>query len=146
MEAVANQLQQNLPINSINFESLEFAQYLDLQESEEITGPYRLGWVLSYPSPQYALEPIYTTDASSNYFGYASEEFDGLIDEANASDEGESDEIYQAAEDVLLQDMPAIPLWFLDFHTVHSERIDGESINVDPRTFLRVEEVVVTEQ
>src|SRR5699024_1536030 len=65
MEAVANQLQQNLPIDSINFESLEFAQYLDLQESEEITGPYRLGWVLSYPSPQYAMEPIYTTGARS---------------------------------------------------------------------------------
>lgn len=146
MEAVANQLQQNLPIDSINFESLEFAQYLDLQESEELTGPFRLGWVLSYPSPQYAMEPIYTTDASSNYFGYSSEEFDGLIDEANAADEGEADEIYQAAEDVLLEDMPAVPLWFQDFHTVHSDRIDGDSINVDPRTFLRVEEVVVTEQ
>lgn len=146
MEAVANQLQQNLPIDSISFESLEFAQYLDLQESEEITGPYRLGWVLSYPSPQYALEPIYTTDASSNYFGYASDEFDSLIDDANAADEGESDEIYQQAEDVLLEDMPAIPLWFQDVHTVYSDRIDGESINVDPRTFLRLEEVVVTEE
>ena len=146
MEAVANQLQQNLPIDSINFESLEFAQYLDLQESEEITGPYRLGWVLSYPSPQYAMEPIYTTGASSNYFGYASEEFDNLIDEANAAEEGEADEIYQSAEDVLLEDMPAVPLWFADHHTVFSDRIDADSINVDPRTFLRAEEVVVTEQ
>lgn len=146
MEAVANQLQQNLPIDSISFESLEFAQYLDLQENEEITGPYRLGWVLSYPSPQYAMEPIYTTTASSNYFGYSNEEFDDLISQATAADAEESDETYHAAEDVLLEDMPAIPLWFQDFHTVYSDRIDGESINVDPRTFLRVEEVVVTQE
>ena len=101
---------------------------------------------MSYPSPQYALEPIYTTGASSNYFGYSNEEFDSLIDEANASEEGESDELYQQAEDVLLEDMPAVPLWFQDFHTVYSDRIDGASINVDPRTFLRVEEVVVTQE
>src|SRR5690606_24673233 len=75
-EAVANMWQQNLPIDNITFESLEFAQYLDLHEAEEITGPYRLGWVLSYPSPQYAMEPLYTTGVASNYAQYSNEEFD----------------------------------------------------------------------
>ena len=85
VEAVGNQLQENLGIEGIQFESLEFAQYLDLLEGFEITGPFRLGWVLSYPSPQYALEPLYRTGASSNYFGYANDEFDSLIDQANSA-------------------------------------------------------------
>ncbi len=146
VEAVANQLQNNLGLDSVQFESMEFAQYLDLQDEEGITGPYRLGWVLSYPSPQYAMEPIYTTGADSNYFGYSNEEFDAKIDEANKAEEGEeADGLYQEAEDILLEDMPAIPLWFQNFNTVYSDRIDGESVTVDPRTFLRVEQVVVND-
>src|SRR5690606_14897865 len=53
-EAVATQWQQNLGIEDISFESLDFAQYLDLHDNADVTGPFRLGWVLSYPSPQYA--------------------------------------------------------------------------------------------
>ncbi len=147
VEAIANQLQENLGVEDVNFESLEFAQYLDLHEEENITGPYRLGWVLSYPSPQYAMEPIYTTDADSNYFQYSSDEFDGLIQDANsATEEDEADSLYQEAEDVLLEDMPAVPLFFQDFNTVYSDRIDGDSVTVDPRTFLRAEQIVVTEE
>lgn len=147
VEAVANQLQQNLGVEEVNFESLDFAQYLDLHADREITGPYRLGWTLSYPSAQYAMEPIYSTDADSNYFEYSSDEFDGLIDDANAAtDEEEADELYQEAEDVLLEDMPAVPLFFQDYNSVYSDRIDGESLTVDPRTFVRAEQIVVTEE
>ncbi len=142
-EAVANMWQQNLPIDSISFESLEFAQYLDLHDEEVITGPYRLGWVLSYPSPQYAMEPLYSTGADSNYARYSNEEFDNLIDQANAeADEDAAAELYQQAEDILLEDMPVIPMWYETRTTVHSTNVDN--IVVDPRTFVRVEQVEVT--
>ncbi|MDZ5076217.1 ABC transporter substrate-binding protein [Nesterenkonia sp. HG001] len=145
-EAIANQWQQHLGVENVSFESLEFAQYLDLHDNDEITGPYRLGWVLSYPSPQYAMEPIYTTGQSSNYAGFSNEEFDDLIDEANAAlEEDEAAELYQQAEDILLEEMPVIPLWFQNFGVVHSDRIDGDSVLMDPRTFLRVEQLVVAE-
>ena len=146
-ESVANQWQQNLGVESVNFESLEFAQYLDLHDDQEITGPYRLGWVLSYPSPQYAMEPIYTTGQSSNYATYSNDEFDDLISGANAEgDMDAADQMYQDAEGILLEEMPVIPMWFGESVTVHTDRIDNESLFVDPRTFLRVEQVVVTEE
>src|SRR5690606_33600373 len=84
-EAVANMWQENLGIENITFESLEFAQYLDLHDQAEVTGPFRLGWALSYPSPQYAMEPIYTTGQSSNYTHYSNDEFDSLIQQANGA-------------------------------------------------------------
>lgn len=144
MEAVANQWQQNLGVQDISFESLEFAQYLDLHDNQEVTGPFRLGWVLSYPSPQYAMEPIYTTGKSSNYTSYSSEEFDSLIAEANAATtQEESDSLYQQAEDVLLEDLPIIPMWYETRTTVHTDRVSN--IEVDPRTFTRVEQIQVTE-
>lgn len=146
VEAIANMWQEHLDVDEVNFQSLEFAQYLDLQDEEDITGPYRLGWSMSYPSPQYALEPIYHTRASSNYFGYSSDEFDELIVEANSADSPEeAEEIYQEAEDVVLEDMPGAPLWFRDSMAVHSDRIDNDSVHVDMRGFLRVEQLQVTE-
>ncbi|GGE64257.1 peptide ABC transporter substrate-binding protein [Nesterenkonia cremea] len=145
VEAVSNMWQETLGIEDVTFESLEFAQYLELHDNQEISGPYRMGWVLSYPSPQYAMEPVYTTGQSSNYADYSSEEFDELIAEANAADPEEADDLYIEAEEVLLEDMPIMPLWFRIDVSVHSENIHNESIYVDPRTFLRAEQLVVLE-
>lgn len=145
VEAVANQWRQNLGIEEVKFESLEFAQYLELHDNEEITGPFRLGWTLSYPSAQYAMEPIYTTGQSSNYTGFSNEEFDALIEEANAADPETSIELYQQAEEILLNEMPVLPMWFSNYTTVHSDRIDNGSLLMDQGTFLRLEQIVVTE-
>lgn len=143
VEAIANQLQQHLPIDEIQFESLEFAHYLEMHQTEGVTGPYRLGWLLAYPSPQYAMEPLYTTGAASNYAGYSSPAFDEAIQEANFADLEDSDELYQAAEDIILEDMPVIPLWFQDYFIVHSENV--ENVNLDLRSYVRVEDVQVTQ-
>jgi oligopeptide transport system substrate-binding protein len=142
VEAVANQWRDNLGIEDITFESLEFAQYLDLLADREITGPFRLGWVLSYGSSQYALEPLYGTGASSNYFEYSSEEFDSLIEEANAElDTDAAEELYQQAEEVLVGDMPHIPMWYETRTSVHTDRVSN--VVMDARTFIRVEQVQV---
>ena len=87
------------------------AQYLDLHDNQEVTGPFRLGWVLSYPSPQYAMEPIYTTGKSSNYANFSNDEFDSLIAEADASDpRRRSERSTSRLEDILLEEMPVIPM------------------------------------
>ncbi|WP_120004501.1 peptide ABC transporter substrate-binding protein [Nesterenkonia muleiensis] len=143
VEAIANQWRANLPIDDISFQTMEFAQYLDLHDQDEITGPYRLGWLLAYPSPQYAMEPLYTTGAASNNAGYASEEFDEAIREANFAGEEESDELYQAAEDILLEDLPVLPLFFQDYFVVHTDRVDN--VYSDLSSYVRVEDVVVLE-
>ena len=143
VEAIANQWTQTLGIEDIEFESLEFAQYLDMLDSEEVTGPYRLGWLLAYPSPQYAMEPLYTSDAPSNYAGYASDTFDEQIQEANFADVEDADDLYQQAEDTLLEDMPVLPLWFQDYFIVHSDRVD--EVDMDLRSYIRVEDVVVSD-
>lgn len=141
VEAIANQWTENLPIDDITFQTMEFAQYLDLHDNDEVTGPFRLGWLLAYPSPQYAMEPLYSTGAASNNAGYASDEFDEAIREANFADVEDSDELYQAAEDILLEDLPVLPLFFQDYFIVHTDRVDN--INMDLSSYIRVEDVVV---
>lgn len=141
VEAVTNQWIANLPIDDVSFESLEFAQYLDLLEEGEIEGPYRLGWTLSYPSAQEALEPMYHSTASRNYTGFASDEFDSLIAEANASDPDDAVEAYQQAEEVLLEELPVIPMWFERQDVVWSENVDN--VHITPRGLPQVERVEV---
>jgi peptide/nickel transport system substrate-binding protein/oligopeptide transport system substrate-binding protein len=142
MEAVAGQLRQNLGIEEIEFESLEFAQYLELHGNDAITGPYRLGWVLSYPSPQYALGPLYTTTGSSNNFGYSNADVDDFYARANAASTlEEADALYLQAEDQILADMPLAPMWFETRTSVFTDNVGD--VLMDARTFIRVERVSV---
>lgn len=141
VQAVANQWEANLPVDSVTFESLEFAQYLDLLAEGEIQGPYRLGWTLSYPSAQESLEPMYASGASRNFAFYASDEFDDKIATANAADADEATTAYQAAEDVILGDLPVLPMWFEQHNVVWSENIDN--VHITPRGLPQVELVNV---
>lgn len=142
MEAVSNQLKQNLGIGEITFESLQFAEYLGKLDNEEITGPFRLGWVMDYPSPQNYLEPIFSCNGSSNNFGYCNEEFDSLIEEGNsAADVQGGLDAYAQAHDVLMQDLPAIPMWFGKVQAAHSERVTN--VIVDPFTRVNTSQIEV---
>ncbi len=44
---------------------------------------FRMGWVMDYPSMENYLGPVYTTDGSSNYYGYSNPQFDALVKEAS---------------------------------------------------------------
>jgi ABC-type oligopeptide transport system substrate-binding subunit len=142
MEAVSNQLRQNLGIRNIEFKSLEFAEYLALLDAEKVTGPFRLGWVMDYPSPQNYLEPIYSTNGSSNNFTYSNERVDQLIRQGNAAESIDAGiEFYQQAEDLVLEDMPNIPMWFGQVQAAHSERVDN--VVIDAFTRINTADVTV---
>lgn len=141
IEAVANQWQEYLGIEDVNFQTMEFAPYLDMLDEDNTEGPYRMGWTLSYPSAQESLEPMYSSTASRNYTGFADEEFDNLMAEANAADPEGADELYQEAEDILAEEMPVMPMWFEDQHVVWSENIGN--VQITTRGLPQVEQVEV---
>ncbi|MPZ51658.1 MAG: ABC transporter substrate-binding protein [Acidimicrobiia bacterium] len=131
IEAIANQWRQNLGIEEIVFESLEFADYLGRLDQNSLTGPFRLGWLMDYPSAESYLTAIYTGGASSNYSGYDNPDFDALIDEGDqAATQEEAIAAYNAAEDLLIEDLPSIPLWFREEQGIHSERVSNVTIDV----------------
>ncbi|MGK5529936.1 peptide ABC transporter substrate-binding protein [Streptomyces sp. URMC 129] len=107
-----------------------FADFRNRITGHEMTGMFRTGWQMDYPLIQNFLQPLYYTDASSNDSGYSSEEFDRLIDEANsAGEEDEAIEKFQQAEEVLAEDLPAIPLWYQNGTAGYSERLGGVRLN-----------------
>ncbi|SOE01348.1 peptide ABC transporter substrate-binding protein [Blastococcus haudaquaticus] len=135
IEAVGNQLRDNLNVEYTLRGDLDFAEYLPLQDEKGMTGPFRLGWSMDYPSPQNYLEPLYSTaalpPAGSNTSFYSNPEFDALIQQGNsASSSEEAIEFYNQAEDLLLQDMPIIPMFYELEQAAHSENVSDVVIDV----------------
>ncbi|WP_062206956.1 ABC transporter substrate-binding protein [Streptomyces sp. NBRC 109706] len=107
-----------------------FADFRNQITNREMTGMFRTGWQMDYPLIQNFLQPLYYTDASSNDGDYSSEEFDALVDEANSADnEDDSVSLFQDAEQVLVDDLPAIPLWYQNGTAGYSERLSDVRLN-----------------
>ena len=146
VQAVGNNLRDNLGIQYKLQGGLQFAEYLPKGDAKGFTGPFRLGWSMDYPSPQNYLEPLYSTAAlppnGSNASFYSNKAFDDKVAEGNAADSNESAiTAYQAAEDLLLEDMPIMPMFFGKIQSAYSEKVDN--VVVDAFGRIRLEDVTV---
>jgi ABC-type oligopeptide transport system substrate-binding subunit len=147
VQAVGNSIRDTVGVEYVLQGNLQFEQYLPLQDEQGMTGPFRAGWIMDYPSPQNFLEPLYSIAATapngSNTSFYNSEEFDELIAEGNqAADNDAAIAAYQEAEDLLIEDMPATPLFYGRLQYVNSENVDNVVINAYGRIDAAAVEVV----
>jgi peptide/nickel transport system substrate-binding protein/oligopeptide transport system substrate-binding protein len=134
MEAVGNQLRDNLDVEFVLNGNLQFAEILPLFDAGEVTGPYRIGWSFDYPSAESYLAPLFTTNASSNYSKYDNPEFNALVAEGDQADNPEDAvSAYQGAEDLLVADMPWAPLFFTEIQSVHSENVENVTLDLFQR-------------
>lgn len=135
MGAIKQQLEKNLGVKSTLKGDLQFNEYLPKLNKKDMTGPFRLGWGMDYPSAQNYLEPLYASGSQpptgSNSSFYTNEAFDKLIAEGNSSaTAAEAIKKYQAAEDLLLEDMPVMPFAFGKSHRVHSKKLGGLELDI----------------
>ncbi len=148
VQAVGNNLRDNLGITYKLQGGLMFAEYLPKGDAKGFTGPFRLGWAMDYPSPQNYLEPLYSTKAlppnGSNASFYSNPAFDDKVAEGNrAENSEEAIEKYQEAEDILLEDMPIMPMFFSKGQYVHSDKISN--VKVDAFANIVLEDVTVNQ-
>ncbi|MGX1881052.1 peptide ABC transporter substrate-binding protein [Streptomyces sp. NPDC055287] len=107
-----------------------FADFRSQITDRKMPGPFRAGWQMDYPLIQNFLQPLYYTNASSNDGKWTNEEFDKLVDEANAeSDPAKAVEKFQDAERVVRDEMAAIPLWYQNGSAGYSDRISNVALN-----------------
>ncbi|WP_329137658.1 peptide ABC transporter substrate-binding protein [Streptomyces sp. NBC_00670] len=107
-----------------------FADYRNQITQKKIAGPFRAGWQMDYPLIQNFLQPLYYTGASSNDGKWSSETFDALVDRANAAtDQATSVQLFQQAEEVVRDQMAAIPLWYQNGSAGYSGRLSGVALN-----------------
>jgi len=130
MLAIGNMLRRNLGVDFRLRGHLQFAQFLPLQDSKGMTGPFRTAWSMVYPSIQYYLAPRFAASAQppngSNSAFYANPAFDAAVAKADAASSiAEANRLYQAAEDVLVADLPHAPVFVGVIQAVHTQRVSG---------------------
>lgn len=142
IEAVANQLRRNLGV-TVKLSGQDWAHYPDITNDHKTTGPYRLGWIMDYPSVENYLGPLYGSAGSSNGTGYKNREVDELLTKGNSASSPENGvPFYHKAEDEILDDLPVIPLWFQKSPYVYSDKVSN--LTYDSLGYLKYDQVEVS--
>ncbi len=94
-----------------------FQEFRDAVTNRQMKGAFRTGWLPDYPSAENYLWQLYSTAAAdgngSNDGDYKNPAFDDLCKQAAAaSSTDDANKLYQQAEEILLNDLPAIPLYY----------------------------------
>jgi oligopeptide transport system substrate-binding protein len=144
VKAMAQGWQRDLGLD-FEFKSQPFTPYLKaLGTQSEVDGPYRLGWLPDYPSPQNYLDPLYG-EGSSNYGKWEGEKHQEFLDLVAEGDQAATIEeglpSYQEAADVVLDEMVVIPLWFGQTFYVMSENVDN--VQYSPTDQLLLDQISV---
>ncbi|MCU1661818.1 MAG: peptide transporter substrate-binding protein [Pseudonocardia sp.] len=106
-----------------------FGEFRTAINAREMSRIYRTGWVADYPSIENFLNPMYRTGGSTNDGEYSNPAVDALLaraDAAPSTEEGNA--LYQEAERLIIQDMPAIPLYFQSVQAGWSARMSNVTV------------------
>ncbi len=136
MIAVAGSWKQNLGVVT-DLVSDEFRVFLAGRKDRSRWDVARLGWSADYDDPASFLE-VFSRDNSQNDPGYASSEFNTLIDAARI--EPNADKrilLLQRAEDVLLNDYPIIPVYFYSARRLVKPYLGGAEITPLNHTYSK---------
>ena len=130
-EATCNSIAEALEISCTATPVVDFATYLTQLGNGEMTGMWRLGWQMDYPSIENFLAPLYAEGADSNYYGpYSNPEFEDLLTQAAAAASlDEANALYQQAEMVIAEDMVSIPMYYGKTTIGWSEKVNPVSVN-----------------
>lgn len=108
---IVEMYKQNLGVD-IAVQQTEWATYLwDLRAHRYQMFGVTAGWIADYPDPQDFLDILFHSESRNNDTGYSNPKVDSLLEEAR----GEQDfdkrvELYQQAEEMILDDAPIVPL------------------------------------
>lgn len=126
VDAATNSIADTLDIKAEGKSYATFAELLDDEDNDVMTGAFRSGWQADYPSLYNFLSPLYQTGAGSNYGRYSSDEFDGLLKEgAAATSVDDANATFQQAQEVLLEDLPVVPLWYSNVTGVWADTVSN---------------------
>jgi ABC-type transport system substrate-binding protein len=122
--------------------ALEWTAMLQARNKRQLDG-YVLSWYGDYLDPQNFLSFLFHSESPQNRDGYKNPEFDQLTEQADSEvDEKRRMELYQQAEDLLIEDAARIPIYYGRDAILKSPRVKGLRYNLFgnlPHTTVTVE-------
>lgn len=121
---------------TVNVEQVEWGAYLAATGNGE-HDMFILGWSNSTGDPDNGISPLFHSDnigPDGNRSFYSNTELDGILNEASQSeDEAEREELYQQAQQILVEDAPAIFIRYgenLNAYNNNVEGFEGDAYNI----------------
>lgn len=109
-EAIQQMWRRNLGVN-VNLQNQEWKVYLDSQKTLSYS-ICRAGWIADYVDPHSFID-MWRTGGGNNDTGWSNAEYDRLLDESlQKRTDAERFAIYQRLEQILVQEMPVMPIYF----------------------------------
>ncbi|MFC0265054.1 peptide ABC transporter substrate-binding protein [Alloscardovia macacae] len=117
VDAVANSIANSLGIEATGNPYPTSKDFASAVNQRQVGGAFRSGLQSDYPHPEGYLFQAYDSASADgkglNNGDYKSAEFDGLMDKAAAQTSlNDAIKTYQQSEELLLKDLPVIPLWY----------------------------------
>lgn len=130
VDAVCNQLKNTLGIDAQGDAYPTFSDIRSRVTDRSITTAFRSGWMLDYPSAEDYMTPLYASASAdghgSNDGDYKNPEFDAALAKALAeTDVTKRTEELQKAQEILMQDLPSIPLWCDNVAAVSAKNVQN---------------------
>ncbi|MET0425514.1 MAG: ABC transporter substrate-binding protein [Actinoplanes sp.] len=131
IDAMCNQIKASLGINCTGVPEPKLKPLLDKAKAQTFDGLIRLSWSMDYPLMENYLGPLYTSDGSSNYYGYKNSTYDSLVRQGSeAPTTTAAIKFWQEAENILVDEMPVLPLRFGTNVYGHSEKVTDVTMDL----------------
>jgi len=112
LEVIINMWLETLGVE-VEIQQVEWATYLKDLDEEKFQAFGGLGWEADYPDPQDFLDILFHSESENNHGLYSSQEADILLQDARVeTDSMKRINLYQEAEEIIVNDAAWVPLWF----------------------------------
>lgn len=130
VDAVSNQLKNTLGIDAQGDAYPTFSDIRERVTDRSISTAFRSGWMLDYPSAEDYMTPLYASASAdghgSNDGDYKNPEFDAALANAlSQTDVAKRTEALRTAQEILMQDLPSIPLWCDNVAAVSAQNVQN---------------------
>ncbi len=142
LEAIIAQWRENLGVE-VTVRQLDPSYYF-YNLKEEKDQMFDMGWIADYPHPQDFLDVLFHTGAENNFAEYSNPALDAVLEAAGVEpDTDKSLEMYQQAEQMLVDDAAILPLWFGQNYVLVKPYVKGYELN--PMGFAWLSKVTLEE-
>lgn len=123
-QAIIEMWRQHLNVD-VAISQSEFGAFLDDLDRGRLQ-MFTLGWIMDYPDPEDIIDLLFHSTSRQNNTGYNNPEFDALVERARTERDVERRmQMYRDAEQMLLRDLPWLPLYFGRDHFVVKPYVKG---------------------
>ena len=125
VSAISDMWQKNLGV-TISIENIDPEKYLDQEAVEEYGQLTSSGWCADYPDPENFADVLFHSEATMNKSHYSNPELDAILEEARVEqDVDKRISLYQQAEEIIVEDAPALFLYHSTTNQVVKPYIKG---------------------